>query len=335
MTPQDARLGEERMRPRRVDLQIGAQRETGEGSSIPVFNPATEEVIAEVRSASPVQVARATSAAHAAMVEGRVGGPEDRSAALNRLAAVLESRKRDILDTVISEVGTPISTAEGLHAATPVTVLRWMAEAARIDRTEHFGRHAGPPANSLSVFHRPVGVIAGITAYNYPFLFAASKFGAAYAAGCAVVLLPSPQAPLSTLLFADLVEEAKFPSGALNVLTGGAEVGEMLLDDPRVAKVSFTGSVPVGQIIMKAAAAHLNGVVLELGGKSATVVLPDADIDAVAEPVHHRYLRNAGQGCASPARVLVHESRFEQFVSASQEVFESVSVGDPRDPRHS
>lgn len=318
-------------RPWRLDLQIGSERELGEGSPIVVFSPSTEEVIAQVPSASRDQVARATAAAHAAMIEGRLGDAGERSAALHRLADVIESRKDDILQTVVSEIGTPISTAVGLHAATPVTVLRWMADAAGIDRSEYFGRHEGPPPNELAVFQRPVGVVAGITAYNYPLLFAASKCGAAFAAGCPIVLLPSPQAPLSTLLFADFVEEAKLPEGAVNVLVGGPEIGGALIDDPRVAKVSFTGSVPTGRVIMKAAAEHINDVVLELGGKSATVILPEADIDAVAEPVHYRYLRNAGQGCASPMRVLVHESKLNQFLDNSRQVFESAVVGDPWD----
>lgn len=331
MTESDRRIRSERRW--RTDLQLGDVCEPGEGAPIPVFNPATEEVITEVRAASPDQIARATRAAQSAMLEGRLSSAEERSAALHRLADVMAARKQDILDAVVSEVGTPVSTAGGLHVDTPVAVVRWMAEAALVDRTEHFGRHEGPPPNELSVFQRPVGVVAAITAYNYPLLFAASKCGGAFAAGCASVILPSPQAPLSTLLFADLVEEAGLPVGAINVLTGGPAVGAALIDDPRVAKVSFTGSVPTGRIIMRAAAEHLNGVVLELGGKSATIILPDADIEAIAEAVHYRYLRNAGQGCASPMRVLVPESKFLEFLDVSRGVFESAVIGDPWNPK--
>lgn len=316
----------------RLTLRIGGQDEPGQGDPVTVHNPATEETIAEVPSATAKQARRAALEARVALTRGELGTATERSAALHRLADVLDDRAEEILAIEVSEVGTPVTTARGLHVDVPVAMLRWLAEAARVDRTEHVGLSAGPPPNEAIVLYRPAGVIAGITAYNYPLMFAAAKAGAALAAGCPIVLLPSPQAPLSTLAFADFAVQAGLPAGAISVLVGGVDVAQALITSPDVAKVSFTGSVPTGTAVMKSAADGLRGVVLELGGKSAAILLPDADVSAVAAPVHHRYLRNAGQGCASPTRILVHESRLEEFAEVSRAVYADVVTGDPWDP---
>lgn len=317
---------------RRLELQINGRPELGEGPAIPVTNPATEEVIAEVPSASPEQIRRAVTAAHDAYESGELGSPQERATALNNLADLIEDRADEILETVVAEVGTPITSARVIHIGIPAAILRGVAEAALVDRTEHLGVHAGPPANDGYVLYRGIGVVAGITAYNVPLMFAAAKAGGALAAGCSSVLLPSPQAPLSTLNFADYALEAGFPQRAVSVLAGGVDVAQGLIAAPEVAKVSFTGSVPAGTAVMKAAADGVRGVVLELGGKSANILLPSADVTAVAEPVLYRYMRNAGQGCASPTRILVHEDQVDEFIEAARGVFASVPVGDPRDP---
>lgn len=164
-------------------------------------------------------------------------------------------------------------------------------------------------------------------------MFAAMKVGSAFAAGCPSVLLSSPHSPLSILDFAAWLDEAGWPSGAVAVLTGGVEVAQELISRPEIAKVTFTGSVPAGAAVMKSAAERLRGVVLELGGKSAAIILPSADPEAVVGPVHSRYLRNAGQGCASTTRILVHRSRLDEFVEASRAFYDKTVVGDPRDPQ--
>lgn len=317
----------------RVDLKLGADAETGAGASISVENPATQEVIAEVRAASPEQVERAVQIGLKAFGASSLGTAEERGAALHRLATLMDERADLIVATIVSEVGTPVNIARALHVDVPISTLRWFGDNAGLDRTERLGVSDGPPRNEAIVLHRPVGVVASITAYNYPLMFAAAKFGAAFAAGCPTVLLPSPQSPLSTLLFADLVEEAGFPDGALSVLVGGVDVAQALIGSAGVSKVSFTGSVPAGTAVMQAAAVGVRDVVLELGGKSAAILLPDADVSAVAAPVHQRYLRNAGQGCASPTRVLVHASRFDEFIEASRAVYGDVAIGDPWDPK--
>ncbi|PBC39263.1 betaine-aldehyde dehydrogenase [Rhodococcus sp. ACS1] len=316
-----------------LDLRIGGTFERGGGETFPVHNPATEEIIAEVAAATPAQIERATAIARAGLDRDEMGDAKERSAALDRLADVFEAHADEILAISVNEIGTPVSTAKGLHVDTPISVLRWMAQGALTDRTEHLGVFDGPPASESIVIHRPAGVIAGIAAYNYPLLFAAIKVGAAYAAGCPSVLLSSPNAPLGILNFGRYVQEAGWPESSVSVLAGGVDVAQHLISRPEVAKVSFTGSVPAGKAVMTTAAQGLRDVVLELGGKSAAIVLPTAHVEAVVEPIHSRYLRNAGQGCASPTRILLHRSQYDAFVDASREYFDSVAVGDPWDTR--
>ncbi|MER5437703.1 aldehyde dehydrogenase family protein [Streptomyces sp. NPDC002790] len=315
-----------------VDLRIGGAFEPGRGPTFAVTNPATEDVIAEIREASPEQIDRAVAEAQAGLDRGEMSNAEERSAALNRLADVIEAHADEILAVSVDEVGTPVSTAKNMHVDTSLRALRQLAMDTLTDRTEHLGRDEGPPASDSKVIHRPVGVVAGVCAYNYPLLFAVIKMGAAYAAGCPTVLLSSPNAPLSLLNFGRYAQEAGLPSSALSVLAGGVDVAQRLISRPQVAKVSFTGSVPAGKAVMATAAEGLRGVVLELGGKSAAIVLPTADPEAVVAPIHSRYLRNAGQGCASPTRILLHESQAAAFLARSREYFASVSVGDPWDP---
>ena len=315
----------------RLTLKIAGSSELGEGEPFVVSNPATDEPLAEVRAASPAQVHRAVTEARSALVNGELGSAQERSAYLHRLADVIEAHKDEVLETVVAEVGTPVSTARDLHVGTPLEILRWVADAALVDRTVDLGANTGAGASHAAVFHRPIGVAAGITAYNYPVLFYAMKVGSALAAGCPMVLLPSPQAPLSSLQFADFLDEAGVPERAVSVITGGVDVAQALIAEKQIAKVSFTGSVVAGEAVMRAAADGVRDVTLELGGKSAAILLPSADVASLVQGIHYRYLRNAGQGCASPTRILVHESRLEEFSELSREVFAAVTVGDPWD----
>jgi aldehyde dehydrogenase (NAD+)/betaine-aldehyde dehydrogenase len=182
------------------------------------------------------------------------------------------------------------------------------------------------------VVYEPVGVVAAITGYNYPLNLAIFKFGAALAAGCTVVLLPSPRTPLTTLLMGELIRQADFPPGVFNVIIGGADVGQQLTSHPDVDRVSFTGSDVVGAKIMAQAAPGLKGVTLELGGKSPSIVLPGVDVHKIAVEMHLRWSRNGGQGCAALARLLVHDSLYDEFLEAGAAAFDQMVVGDPWDP---
>jgi aldehyde dehydrogenase (NAD+)/betaine-aldehyde dehydrogenase len=315
------------------DLLIDGQFVSPQGERWPVYNPATEQVIATVGGASAEQVDAAVAAARAAFPGWAALPGEQRSRHIHRLADVLEAAADQLLPSIVNEVGTPVSLASFLQVRMAVQQhLRWAAEAAKTDRIQHLGPWNEPVPTMSDVVLEPVGVVAAITGYNYPLNLAIFKFGAALAAGCTVVLLPSPRTPLTTLLLGELIRQAELPPGVMNVITGNADVGRQLSSHPGVDRVSFTGSDTVGAMIMAQAAGNLTGVTLELGGKSPSIVLPDADIGQIAVETHLRWSRNGGQGCAALARLLVHESVYDEFMAASAPAFEQMIVGDPWDP---
>jgi len=299
----------------------------GQGESIRVVNPATEALVADFPGASTDQVDAAVASAVNAFEQDRWKNPQFRKAVLLRLADLVEENRDALMDTLIQEIGTPVNLTAN-HIDTPVAFLRWFAQQAVSDRTRHLGFNAAGTAVS-TVVYRPVGVVAAITAFNYPLLIGLTKLGAALAAGCTTVLLSSPQAPLAVLQLGKLISLAGFPAGVINILAGGAKVGERLTEHPGVAKVSFTGSVDVGRRVMQQAATGLRSVVLELGGKSAAILLPGVDFTKYAYSLHARYARNAGQGCGSPTRILVEVSRYQEFVEISRQVYGRLKVGDP------
>lgn len=313
-------------------LLIGGQMVDPEGETWDVFNPATEEVIATVGGASAAQVDAAVAAARAAFPAWAALSGEERSRHIHRLADVLAKAADRLLPSIVNEVGTPVALAEYLQVKMAVDEhLRWAAEAAKVDRTVHLGEYDKPVPTMSDVVHQPVGVVAAITGYNYPLNLAIFKFGAALAAGCPVVLFPSPRTPLTTLFLGELIQEAGLPPGVMNVIVGGTEVGVQLSSHKDVDRVSFTGSDGVGARIMAQAAENLAGVTLELGGKSPSIVMPDVDVSQIAVDMHLRWSRNGGQGCAALARLLVHESRYDEFLEAGASAFDQMVVGDPWD----
>jgi aldehyde dehydrogenase (NAD+)/betaine-aldehyde dehydrogenase len=319
--------------PETRTLLIGGEMEQPEGDTWDVFNPATEAVIATVGGASPDQVDAAVMAARAAFPMWSALSGEERARHIHRFADVLEAAADRLLPSIVNEVGTPVSLAEYLQVKMAVQEhLRWAADAAEVDRTIHLGGYDKPAPTQSDVVYEPVGVVAAITGYNYPLNLAIFKFGAALAAGCTVVLLPSPRTPLTTLLLGDLIQEAGLPPGVMNVVIGGPDVGERLTTHPGVDRVSFTGSDAVGSKIMAQAAQNLVGVTLELGGKSPSLVMPDVDVQKIAVEMHLRWSRNGGQGCAALARLLVHQSRYDEFLEAGASAFDQMVVGDPWDP---
>ena len=183
------------------------------------------------------------------------------------------------------------------------------------------------------VAYRPVGVVSVITAYNYPILLALRSVGGALAAGCTVVLAPSPKTPLTALMLARVAEEAGFPPGVVNVVVGDPEVGRRITTHPAVDKIAFTGSRSVGAMILEQAASTIKGVTLELGGKSPTLILPGVDTARIVRRVHTKYLLNAGQDCAAPARVLVSSEDYETVAALSHAAFEKITVGEPWNPK--
>ena len=210
--------------------------------------------------------------------------------------------------------------------------LRWFAEAAAVDRTRTLPPLPGMVDTQNVIAMRPVGVVASILAYNYPLFLLVTKLGAVVAAGCTTVVMPSQQALLAVLLVGELIREAGFPKGAVNMLTGPAELAKALTEHRDIAKVSFTGSVGVGQKIMQQAALGIRGVVLELGGKSAAIMLPGVDFEKYAMRLHTRHIQHAGQSCSSPTRYLVERARMEEFAAVTRRAYASIPVGNPWRP---
>lgn len=305
---------------------------TTEGSStLPVYDPATGEVITQVAAGTEADVNAAVASALAAFEERRWVGlsPHRRGELLWRLADLIE-RDAEILarlDTL--DVGTPISQTP-VNPASAARTLRYYAGwctkvYGTVNPTEE--RFFGYTARE------PVGVVAGVTAWNSPLVMAASKTGPALAAGNTIVLKPAEQAPLSTLWFADLVREAGIPRGVVNVVTGtGADAGVPLVAHPDVALVTFTGSVQVGQDIHARATATLKDVVLELGGKSPYLVFADADVEAAAAQTVRSMRSNAGQVCYTGSRVVVHRSVRDHYVDRVVALATTLRMGPGRDP---
>jgi len=311
-------------------LLINNKDLAGEGEVLTVVSPVTEQVVAKFRAASLEQVDAAVRSARAAFDSGVWEDPQLRKSVLMKFADLIDQNADALMDALMVEVGTPVNLKSN-HITTPATFVRWMAERGTRDRTVHLGLNATSTGVS-TIAYRPVGVVAAITAFNYPLLIGASKIGAALAGGCTTILLSSPQAPLAVAMLGELVRQADFPPGVVNILSGGADVGRALTGHAGVDKISFTGSVNVGKQVMHQAADGLRGVVLELGGKSAAILLPGTDYEKIAFWLHARYARNAGQGCGSPTRILVEESRYDEFAAASRVAYAKIKVGDPRDP---
>jgi aldehyde dehydrogenase (NAD+)/betaine-aldehyde dehydrogenase len=266
-------------------LSIAGRLVAGRGPVVDVPNPATEELLASVALASTAQVDEAVSAARRAGPGWAAASPAARSQALHRLAAVLERHRDELLATLIAETGCPVGTARALQVGFPLTQLRWYADAALRDRSVELGPTQNGAATGR-VELRPVGVVAAISAYNYPLHLALWKIAPALAAGCTVVAVPSPRAPLAVLRLGALAREADLPPGVLSVVACDRDAARHLTAHPDVDKVSFTGSDAVGAEVAVQAARDIRRVTLELGGKSAALVLPGADLRAAAAVVH-------------------------------------------------
>lgn len=315
-------------------LTINGVATKGTGTLFQVMNPATGEVLGELHGASVEQAHHAIASAREAFDDQRWSGlsASERSAAISRLADLIERNQEELARIIVSEVGTPISTARSIQIGQPVATLRYFAQAALEDFSEHL--KPSPSLDSISmVDHVPVGVVAAISAYNFPITLAMWKVGAALAAGCTVVLISSPKTPFATLALGGLLSEAGIPDGVVNILAGGPEISSLMTTHPSVDKVAFTGSAKIGELVMGQAAHSLKGVVLELGGKSAAIIMPETDLEDVTDGLIRRLSRNAGQACAAPTRFLVHEDQIVEFERIASRVVSQVEIGDPLDER--
>jgi aldehyde dehydrogenase (NAD+) len=293
--------------------------------TIPVENPATEEEIARVPFGTAADVDRAVAAARAAF-DGWAGLPMTaRAEVLDRLHASLTARSAKIARSIGLEMGAPLKIASRVQTGLPLAVLRSYADlAARPAPEETVG-------NSL-VVHEPVGVVGAITPWNYPLQQVMAKVAAALAAGCTVVLKPSELTPLVAYLLAEAADEAGVPAGVFNLVTGtGPVVGAAIASHPDVDMVSFTGSTATGRAISHAAADRIARVSLELGGKSANVILQDADVTKAVKVGVGNALLNSGQTCTAWTRMLVHRDLYDEAVALAAKSVEAYTMGDPFD----
>jgi betaine-aldehyde dehydrogenase len=297
-----------------------------------IENPTTGEEITQVINASREDVDRAVQAARRAFYDGRWSKktPGDRSKAIWKLADLIEANAEELARVESENTGKPYQYVSlGGDIPFGVDNLRFFAGAAR----DTHGSHAGEfMAGYTSIYRRePVGVVGQIAPWNYPLMMAAWKLGPALAAGCTIVLKPAPGTPLTTLMLAELIKEAGIPDGVVNIVTGGNEVGQALVEHPDVRMVSLTGSTATGKKIMKTAADTLKRVHLELGGKAPLIVFDDADPELVATKASLAATLNTGQDCTAATRVYVEKGRADVMRDAVVEAMRKIKVGMPFD----
>jgi aldehyde dehydrogenase (NAD+) len=294
---------------------------------IPVINPATEKTVATVGRGTAEDVDRAAQAAADAFPAWSKSSVDQRAAIFSTMARLVAARADDITRTIVSEVGYPIALASVSQTDGAVDELDIIAESLpRIVWEEAV-------SGNTVVRREPSGVVGAITAWNAPLRSICSKAGAAIAAGCTVVLKPSEVAPLTAGIFADLAAEAGLPDGVFNVVYGtGPEVGEAISGHPLTDMVSITGSVRAGRRVMEVASRQVKRVHLELGGKSANVILEDADLEKAVVTGITDAFRNTGQVCGGLTRTLVPRSRLAEAEEFAVRTAESYVIGDPLDP---
>ena len=309
----------------------------GEGDSLAdVVNPATEQSLVRMRFAATSQVQAAIAAARRASDSGP--WPElsarDRSLLLHSLTDRFEARREEYVDLIISEVGSPKALAQAGQVAAAIDTFRWFADAAArgpVGGYEYgLPLHYQPFTSASLLRQEPIGVVAAITAYNFPLFLLARKLGGILASGCTGVVLPSERAPLTTHRFFEMMQEVEYPAGVANLVIGSKDAGVTLSSHVDVDMVSFTGSVAVGSAVMAQAAPTTKKVVLELGGKSPTIVLPGAEIDVLAGPTILRMTTATGQACGCTTRTFVPEADYQDYVDAAGEFIGTLKVGDPR-----
>lgn len=292
-----------------------------------IENPATEEEIGQINLGSKADVDLAMQAARRAFGTYSLTSRQERLDYLEHIIAGFKAKLPELAAMMTAEMGSPITFSTERQAT---VALFHFEEAARVLKTFEFEWQEGVG----SIRREPIGVCGLITPWNWPLNQVASKVAPAIATGCTVVLKPSEIAPLSAMLLAEIIDAAQLPAGVFNLVNGnGPEVGEALASHPEADMISFTGSTGAGIRVAKLAADTVKRVAQELGGKSANIILPDADLERVVKAGVHACFTNAGQNCQSPTRMLVHRSQRDQAVEAARAAVDSIKVGDPTDPQ--
>jgi acyl-CoA reductase-like NAD-dependent aldehyde dehydrogenase len=304
--------------------------------TIEVIDPATEDVIGSVPEGSAQTAVRAIEAARRAFDEGPwpFMKPAERAARLVRMAEIFEARAGDLRELIVAETGSTGFLTDAVQAAGSIGMLR--SNAALVEHAFEWVEGGPPTGGSTGVggsglFREPIGVVAAITPFNFPFMLNMVKVAPALAVGCTVVLKPHPWTPLDAMMIAEVAAEAGLPPGVLNVITGHGEVGDELTSNPMVDMVTFTGSTATGRRIMASASSTVKKLQLELGGKSAQVVLGDAGEDYARSIGFGMVLMHCGQGCVLNTRVLLPEHLLDAYKEGVEAMRPMITIGDPRD----
>jgi succinate-semialdehyde dehydrogenase/glutarate-semialdehyde dehydrogenase len=312
-------------------LVAGSWIDADNGATSTIANPATGEVLGGVPELGAAETRRAIEAAHAAMTGWRALTAQTRAIILRRWYNLLLQHQEDLAVLMTLEQGKPLAEARGEIAYT-ASFIEWFAEEGKRIYGDTIPAHQ--PDKRILVLKEPVGVCAAITPWNFPAAMIARKAGAALAAGCGMVVKPAPQTPFSALALAVLAERAGVPAGVLNVVTGPAQViGDEILDNPLVRKLSFTGSTRTGKYLMQRCAGTLKRLSLELGGNAPFIVFDDADLDAAVTGALASKYRNSGQTCVCANRFLVQDGIYDAFAAKlTQAVCAQLKVGNGLEP---
>jgi aldehyde dehydrogenase (NAD+) len=304
----------------------GAWVDPATPSTLGIVNPATEETFARISLGSGPDVDRAAKAARRAFATYSVTSVEARLSWLQKIIEGFRARLPELARMMTLEMGAPITFATERQAT---VALFHFEEAARVLANYKFEERMG---NGI-VRREPIGVCGLITPWNWPLNQVASKVAPALATGCTIVLKPSEIAPLSAMLFAEIVDDAGVPAGVFNLINGdGPTVGEAIAAHPEIDMVSFTGSTTAGVRVAKLAADTVKRVAQELGGKSANIILADADVKAAVIQGVHACYTNGGQNCQSPTRMLIPRAQRDAAFAAAREAVDTIRLGDPLDP---
>jgi len=320
-------------KPHRL-LIDGKWVEAKSGKTFPVEDPATEEIIAHVPAGEKSDIDAAVAAARRAFETGPWSRilPGERSRLVWRLGDLLEEHADEFAELEALDNGKPVTNARRDDVQGSINMFRYMAGWATRLNGETI--QVSSPGNwHVYTLREPVGVVGQIIPWNFPLMMAAWKLAPALAAGCTIVLKPAEQTPLSALRFGELIQEAGFPDGVVNIVTGfGETAGAALADHPDVDKVAFTGSTEVGKLIVKAAAGNLKRVSLELGGKSPAIVFPDADIEGAIAGTAAAIFYNQGQCCTAGSRLFAHKSIYDRVVEGVTVEAGKIKIGHGLDP---
>jgi phenylacetaldehyde dehydrogenase len=316
----------------------GEWLDSASGKTFPTYNPATGEVLADVAEGDKEDIDRAVRAARRAFESGPWPAltPSERGKLLWKLADLLEARLDEFAELETLDNGKPFAVARAADVPLAIDMFRYMAGwATKIEgNVIPISVPYAPGAKFLAyTLREPVGVVGQIIPWNFPLLMAAWKLGPALATGCTVVLKPAEQTPLSALRLGQLIQEAGYPAGVVNIVTGyGETAGAALAAHPDVDKVAFTGSTEVGKLIVQAAAGNLKKVSLELGGKSPNIVLADADLNTAVRGAASAIFFNQGQVCCAGSRLYVEKSIFDNVVDGVTQAAANIKVGPGLDP---